>query len=524
MPEPLSKDQMASTTHLEAYILCPQVHSINNSSIMVYHTDPLHLEEGDVRAHTYKHSLEHPIVDAVCELLPDQLRIIQERTIARQGHLVSVKHGAEVDIVTQMGTFKVKSVIFIVKTAAEKEKQDNKNGVADQVGFQKSCWMPKPEPPASTAFGTRPSPFGVNAPSPVASGTTSATPGFITDAPLRTGLELRNEPGFFREKDGSSTTATQDYMTITSSERYRDKSVEELRLADYKAGRTNIDASASKIWPHQLSMDSRAYVPLESGSTNPKVNEPVGLFGQNSNWPLGSAFLQTGNDMRNNNEASCLFGQKSSTATSDLFAKPSTASESFFDQEAIAASSLFGQQNRKSSEGWVPSKNGPFGYASDTGTSNLFSKWFPIPKPTPASRIPPAEAFDKSATSTELAPLSPPKTEEQRAAECKEKAQRKQKMKEQDFDPNHESEEEWSARYDRLEGYRIADAKKPPKVPDTIYTVDTNGVARVKMQERPAPVGPNIFEGFRSNGTSSMPLAGVGKTSGDDFSPLSHGS
>jgi hypothetical protein len=83
MPEPLSKDQMASTTHLEAYILCPQVHSINNSSIMVYHTDPLHLEEGDVRAHTYKHSLEHPIVDAVCELLPDQLRIIQSSTVQK---------------------------------------------------------------------------------------------------------------------------------------------------------------------------------------------------------------------------------------------------------------------------------------------------------------------------------------------------------------------------------------------------------------------------------------------------------
>lgn len=55
-------------------------------------------------------------------------------------------------------------------------------------------------------------------------------------------------------------------------------------------------------------------------------------------------------------------------------------------------------------------------------------------------------------------------------------AEHKQKAKEKDFDPKDENEDVWSARYDRLEARRMADAKKSPNITLHVYTVDPAGV------------------------------------------------
>jgi hypothetical protein len=105
--------------HLEAYILRTTVKSLQNSSITgSYDIDFLPLDNDAMVAHIENLGSGYSIIKAIGELSPEQLRLIQERTKARDGQLVSVQFGAAADMVTSMGTFKAKPVIFVVKTAA----------------------------------------------------------------------------------------------------------------------------------------------------------------------------------------------------------------------------------------------------------------------------------------------------------------------------------------------------------------------------------------------------------------------
>jgi hypothetical protein len=104
--------------HLEAYILRTTVKSLQHSSITwSYAIDLLPLDNAAMVAHTKKMGSGYSIIDAIGELYPEQLRRVQERTKARDGQLVSVQFGVPADVVTAMGTFKVKPVIFVIKTA-----------------------------------------------------------------------------------------------------------------------------------------------------------------------------------------------------------------------------------------------------------------------------------------------------------------------------------------------------------------------------------------------------------------------
>jgi hypothetical protein len=430
---------MMDSTCLEAYILRPQVHSIKDSSIIAYNTELLHLDDFSLQSHIAKLRPEYSIVDAMAELLPDQLRIIQDRTKFRQGGLLSVQFGREVDMVTQMGTFGVKSVVFVIKTAKEKEV----NAGAKDAPVQKICAFPAPTSVPANAGIYKPGPslfsnMSTSAFPPSASAGAGTNPingantqsnetEFRMNPPPQNMVDPTAGPVFYSEKDPSVPYAVQNYMSITFTDEHRDKSFEELRLADYKSGQTN-DNNAKKL---------------------------TTLFGQSTPVPKPPF---EGVLASQSNQAGGFHGTTKGSAP-------------------LLARGLFGGPSGGFGSTYAPS-------------SNQF-----VAPPVPAEAAPKEHhqarnAQEELGTSLSALALVPgvearmsSENGEQRAAE------RKQKGKEKDFDPNHKTEYLWSARYDRLEARRIADAGEPPKEPDYIYTFDPNGV--VLCKETSSATGPS---------------------------------
>jgi hypothetical protein len=260
--------------HLEAYILRPHSESLGDTMIWSTKIELLHFDEAAMRAHLKKLGPGYSVIDSIAELLPEQLRLIQERTKSRDGRLVSVQQGASVDMVTQIGTFKVKSVFFVITIATLPEKKDiaedfevilakakeavqklapdirsslfeaasgpsnslatNNNNLFSAVtaakksenavfrGFS-SLHAPKPEPTSITSSFRKYGPV-------------SATP---YGAPSKPAVHSQDNGTFvpFEEQDGIGN-AKNRYMTITFNIPYQNTSFEELRVTDYAAGRT----------------------------------------------------------------------------------------------------------------------------------------------------------------------------------------------------------------------------------------------------------------------------------------------
>jgi hypothetical protein len=132
--------------HLEAYILRTTVKSPQNSSITWYYdVDFLPLDNDAMVAHTRNLGSGYSVIKAIGELSPEQLRFVQERTKARDSQLVSVQFGVAADVVTSMGTFKVKPVIFVVKTAAAP--------AGPKSVFNKASFQNPSVPAAGSLFG-----------------------------------------------------------------------------------------------------------------------------------------------------------------------------------------------------------------------------------------------------------------------------------------------------------------------------------------------------------------------------------
>jgi hypothetical protein len=494
--------------HMEAYILRPQVHSINNSSIMTYAIEPIHLEEGDMRAHVAK---QPSIIEAVAQLLPDQLRIIQERVRKRKGELVSALFGGDVDLVTQMGTFRTKSVVFIVKTRAEKMHDSLE---LKQGGKQYSCWGAKVDTPAPTTFPS--SFFGMpfantNASTPPPP---APAPGFPTTTMDRDGSksQVLGGPGFLKEKDGSvGWPYMQEYMSISVSDVYKDKSFEELRVADYKAGRTKDDGVKPVLKP--------AFSFVEKTD----IAKSVGLFGQQLGTVPGTAVPCFFNQSTPT-PTSGLSGQTKSTPKPDsvgrpastpapgLFAKltPPTSAFTFGLKSTPVLGGLGDNSGTPLAFGGLSGPNGDSSVTELTKQMSTMDILRPATNPTSRSHQRAYEALqdlpiDESVKVSYATMLERKKqaerkykTEQKEQAQRKghfgrkEKAERKQKMKAKDFDPNHETEEVWSARYERLEHYRTDDANKLPKVPEIVYAIDKDGVAWVRTNPPPADLA-NAF-------------------------------
>jgi hypothetical protein len=221
--------------HLEAYVLRPVVQTTDTSSIWSYETESLRLDEEAMMTHVHKLEADHSIIDSLIGLHPQQLCLVQLRAKQRHGNIVSVQHGRSVDTVTQMGTFQVKHVIFIIRTSTILGQDDH-------------------EPPKSVPISPGPNPM---AGKDLFAGTTP-TVGFGSNTHLTSSpetyseyLHRQDEPCTYVERSECQSGVLQHYQTITANKIWhnQDRSLEEIRLADYVDGRKGPRKTNGAFYP-----------------------------------------------------------------------------------------------------------------------------------------------------------------------------------------------------------------------------------------------------------------------------------
>ncbi|KAF1852188.1 uncharacterized protein K460DRAFT_392305 [Cucurbitaria berberidis CBS 394.84] len=422
--------------HLEAYILRPHMQTFNDYITWSPTIERLHLDESAIQAHVNKLGPDYSLIDAVGELLPEQVRLVQARTKSRHGRLVSLQQGTPADMVTQMGTFQIKPVIFIITTAALPEKEGNAITPASLPEVTKPMFSGNTWPWLS---------FAAPAPVPAAPVTTnlfqankvSPMYGMSFDSANAhyAYLQERGEDCFLVEKDGINPHNIQRYMTITTGDRYSrpryDRSLEELRVEDYKAGRTGpMKTNGLHPWENRITREvggnpfGDQYSHFRSGVASgvpaaPHVPPPAnhglfggippgeslfggmpastgGLFGNRvpSSEPLSCNGHVPNASIRPPNEGppqatGSVFGRPSLFAGLDtqnntgggLFAGLGTqnnARGSLFGQRATSNQGVFGTAAP------APTSNGLFGQCANTTSTSLFGA--PL-APTSASSL-----------------------------------------------------------------------------------------------------------------------------------------
>jgi nuclear pore complex protein Nup98-Nup96 len=179
----------------------------------------------------------------------------------------------------------------------------------------------------------------------------------------------------FSEKDGTSTTATQQYQTITFQQPYQNYSLEELRVADYNQGRRygNQNGQAGAFGQSTgfggFGNNAAAAPATSAFGTNTSTNTGGGLFGGGAATNTTSAFGQsTGGAFGSTNNAAGgggLFGQ-AKPATGGLFGGSAAT------PAAGTSGGLFGGgATNTGTTGGFGSTGGGFG-ASSTGGGGLF--------------------------------------------------------------------------------------------------------------------------------------------------------
>ncbi|KAH3918838.1 hypothetical protein HBH56_025380 [Parastagonospora nodorum] len=173
----------------------------------------------------------------------------------------------------------------------------------------------------------------------------------------------------FSEKDGTSTTATQSYQTITFQQPYQNFSLEELRVADYNQGRRygNQNGQAGAFGQSTgfggFGSNNTANTTSAFGS-NTNTNTGGGLFGGGGNTNTTSAFGQsTGGAFggaNNNTTSGGLFGQNK-PATGGLFGSSTTA------PAAGTTGGLFGGGATNTGTTGGFGSGGGFGASTNTG-------------------------------------------------------------------------------------------------------------------------------------------------------------
>jgi hypothetical protein len=228
-----------------------QVDSLGNSLTWTAKVEPLYLDEAAMRAHLDKLGPDLSIIDAVTELLPDQLRLIQERTKFRDGRLVSVQQSAPADMVTPMSTFKINSFVFVIGVAKLLEREESTaEGQAFLPTTQWDMHQTNPHAKSSLFGASNLTPLGHTAPNNNTSSLFSGAPVTKPDASPSSELSLfkassqrvsppQGEVCFvpLEEKDGAGNARSR-CMSITFTVPYQSHSFEELRVKDYAAGRS----------------------------------------------------------------------------------------------------------------------------------------------------------------------------------------------------------------------------------------------------------------------------------------------
>ena len=228
--------------HLEAYSIHPLVETTNLVSKLSYNLESLRLDEGVMKAQVQSLGSDYSVMDALLDLEPQLLNLIQYRAAQRQGNIVSVKHGKAFDLSTAMGLLQVKPIVFIISTTTMLP-QDSTPMPAQLTNPANSFF--KPATGQGTFTNLAPTPdFGFSK-SKIAESYLSSPEAYSRH------LQEQGEPCTYVE--ANEAQSLQHYQTITADKKWhnQDRSLEEIRLADYRAGRQGMVRTKAVLSPWQ---------------------------------------------------------------------------------------------------------------------------------------------------------------------------------------------------------------------------------------------------------------------------------
>ena len=313
----LSTFSLRTNQHLEGYALRPHVQINKESVVWSYKTESILVDENALLALMENLGPKYSVIDAMGTLLPEQLRLVQEMAKSRLANLVAVQHGMPVDMYTPMGTFKVNSVVFVIKVT--KEDEDKVQEKTALFGTTQISAPPpgmfQPNPPL--AFGapkTTGNPYPAGCPLP-------ADP-VIPQRPQRWfSASERNEGSYFTEPDGLSGSGKDSYMSIPFAAPYQNQSFEELRLSDYHAEQKGPQGTGQRL---KSTLPADIFGPLGAIGRKKAADRPTrfggSLFGAK---PAPSTFLFAshigGSGEASNKPNTGLFGGNATPPQGGLF-------------------------------------------------------------------------------------------------------------------------------------------------------------------------------------------------------------
>ncbi|KAJ4297650.1 hypothetical protein N0V90_005544 [Kalmusia sp. IMI 367209] len=286
--------QRDNSPHFEAFILHPTCENTANCIKWSHKLEQLLLDPVGIEKHVGQLGPNHSVIDDIRELHVEQYYFIKSCVEERKGKLVSAQAGKAVDMVTKLGTFAVKPIIFILSTSKAEEEVGSIEAKETQSISAKPTASTAPggfgngvKPPTKGPLKTFHSPFGefdvVNCsksttrlPSTAFSSQSTSTNYTIAEINKRSDVQQyrqRQEAGgkicdrFLQEPYALICHWQVVPLCIDTA-----ISFEELRIADMKAGYTgprkvgnkrkcSIDLTASKLTKSRLDESASAVQP-----------------------------------------------------------------------------------------------------------------------------------------------------------------------------------------------------------------------------------------------------------------------
>ncbi|KAF3048023.1 hypothetical protein E8E12_007288 [Didymella heteroderae] len=267
--------------HLEAYMLRPTVQSTQSTSTLSYGDVPLQLSEEAIQAQLRSLGPDYSVMDELLNLHPQQLQLVLQRAALRHGEIVSIQHGRPMNLDTIMGCMQVKPAIYIISPTTALPLEGF--GSSQTSLFTNDARFPATSGTAIVGKGLFDGAENDNpAPRPASTWLfPNLRPGTSNTAPAPSLAASPAGPGLFQSSRGPLMTVYNDfpggagsrgyysspeaysrhleekgevcthvepteckgefqhYQTITANKELHgpDKSLEEIRLADYWAGR-----------------------------------------------------------------------------------------------------------------------------------------------------------------------------------------------------------------------------------------------------------------------------------------------
>lgn len=235
-PTPTPKPQ-----HLETYILCPRFETTGDTVTWSTKIQQIHLDESTMQVQLDNLDPSYSITSTLSALPPAQIWAVQEHVRSREGYLVHIQLGVPADMVTPMGTFQVKTVVFMIRTAAVLPVVDHE-ATLHKDGSELRRERQTPSAVSTSGVSRR-----VLTPATAAARATASArrrdAGSLREyrgSPQNLAeSEYQYRPDFFHEEN-PGCGSVERFMTITASRplpQYgNDISLEELRVSDYAAG------------------------------------------------------------------------------------------------------------------------------------------------------------------------------------------------------------------------------------------------------------------------------------------------